>query len=420
MMSEIVVFRVIDEELIPVGTIARSGAPTFSYLESYLERADASCLSLSLPLTRDVYAEWRFKPYFEGLLPEGPMREAMAARLEARVDDYLTLLSSNGLDCIGDVVVCRRSEGLAWDAGKYVPLDMAGLQAILSDLSSQARSNVAARLSLAGTQGKVGLAHMPNAPMDQGWMRPLGGAASTHILKTSSLNRIAEFELICMASAPACGISAADTDMILLGEPVVCSNRYDRSVSAGHEGCHVERLHQEDLAQAFGVSSAAKYLELEDGTYHRIAQLLYEHSSSVLADIDQLARLAAFDYIVGNCDNHLKNLAVLHQGESVRLAPAYDLVCTTFFERYSREMGKRLGSTRAIDKVSPNDFLLLADELGLGHKRMRSICGEVAANIVDAVMGAGERFGAVLPTLPFAAEDLIGEMEPRLKVVRRV
>ena len=108
---------------------------------------------------------------------------------------------------------------------------------------------------------------------------------------------------------------------------------------------------------------------------------------------------------------------MLHQGEVVRLAPVYDLVCTTFFERFSREMGRRLGSTRNIDKVGPDDFLLLADDLGLGQKRMKSICGELSANIVGAVMAAGERFSAVLPALPFAAEDLLSDMELRLKVV---
>ena len=83
-------------------------------------------------------------------------------------------------------------------------------------------------------------------------------------------------------------------------------------------------------------------------------------------DIDQLARIAVFDYLVGNCDNHLKNLSVLHEGGHVRLALAYDVVRTTFFERFSREMGRRLGSTRSIDDVRPSDFALLAKDLGMG------------------------------------------------------
>lgn len=419
-MSKIVVSRVINEEFVPVGTIVRDDAPTFSYLESYLRRANATSLSLSLPLSRDPYSEWEFRPYFEGLLPEGPTREAMAAQLEARVDDYLTLLSASGLDCIGDVALWEKECEPTWSAGEYLPLDETSFQTTLSSLAFQAHSNVAARLSLAGTQGKVGLAHMPGVPLNNGWMRPLGGAASTHILKVSSLSRISEFELICMAAANACGINAADTDAFVLGEPIICSQRFDRAARIECGELRVERLHQEDLAQALGVTSAAKYLELEGGTFRRIAHLLYEYSSSALADINQLARLAVFDYLVGNCDNHLKNLALVHSGEYVRLAPAYDLVCTTFFERFSREMGMRLGSTRDIDIVDSNDFLLLADDLGMGRKRMKYICGELCANIADVVMAAGERFGAVIPALPFVAEDLLSDMEPRLRIVGRV
>ena len=419
-MSDIVVSRVIDEELVQVGTIVRDGAPTFSYLESYLGRPDSTCLSFSLPLSCDPYSEWEFRPYFEGLLPEGPTREALAAQLEARVDDYLTLLSASGLDCIGDVALWEKDGEPTWDAGKYLPLDETNLRTTLSNLGFQAHSNVAARLSLAGTQGKVGLAHMPGVSMNQGWMRPQGGAASTHILKVSNSNHISEFELICMVAASACGVNAAKTNAFSLVEPIICSQRYDRDVCIEDGALQVKRLHQEDFAQALGVTSAAKYLELEGGTYRRIADLLYEHSSAALADISQLARLAVFDYLVGNCDNHLKNLAVVHVGEFVRLAPAYDLVCTTFFERYSREMGMRLGSTRIIDEVGPDDFLLLADELGLGRKRMKSICGELASAIVDAVGEAGERAGKVLPELPYAAEDLLDDMEPRLKVVESI
>lgn len=201
-------------------------------------------------------------------------------------------------------------------------------------------------------------------------MRPEGGAASTHIIKVSDLSRIVDFEIVCMGAALKCGIRAADVRALEFGRQVVCVERFDRRVSVEEDVLSVERLHQEDIAQAFGYSSEAKYLELEGGTYAAIAHLLREKSSNPLEDITQLARIAVFDYLVGNCDNHLKNLSILYEGETLRLAPAYDMVCTTFFERFSREMGKRLGSTRLIDDVCPDDFLILARELGIGVRRM--------------------------------------------------
>ena len=130
--------------------------------------------------------------------------------------------------------------------------------------------------------------------------------------------------------------------------------------------------------------------------------------------------VSVFNYLVGNCDNHLKNLSVLHGAGSLRLAPAYDLVCTTFFERFSREMGMRLGSTRMIDEVRPDDFLLLARDIGLGARRMRRICAELAAHVTDAVMEAGERGAAGLESLPHTSEDLVDDMASRLAVVGAV
>ena len=418
-MESLTVSRVIGAALLPVGIIARGthGAVTFTYDQEYLDSGRVIALSHSLPLRREPYQEGQFRPYFEGLLPEGAMRSALASRVAAREDDYLSLLACNGLDCIGDVVVREVSEGLGWDGGYYEALEHGALKAVFAELETMTDSNVSSRLSLAGTQGKVGLAHDPEAPVTEGWSRPRGGAASTHILKASNLSRIEELELLCMGSAESCGLRVAHSDALMLGGPVISSARYDRVESVDAGDLRVERLHQEDLAQAFGVSPGSKYAELRDGTYHAIAQLLYERSSSALADIDQLAHIAVFDYLIGNGDNHLKNLSVVYAGDTLRLAPAYDLVCTTYFERFSREMGKRIGSARQIDFVTASDFDLLARDIGMGKRRMHAICKKVRELIVPAVIDAGERFAGIIEALPYTAEDLVADMEPRLQVL---
>lgn len=419
MMESLVVSRVAGGRLLPVGLVDRSSEsrPTFSYLEEYCESEGSIPLSRSLPLRKGAFEELEFRPYFEGLLPEGPIRTALAANLSASEQDYLTLLGCSGLDCIGDVVVRPITEGLFWDGGSYAPLDREELLRTFADAQALTVSNVASRLSLAGTQGKVGLAHLPGAGMDEGWLRPEAGAASTHVLKTSSISRIEELELLCMTAAESCGLRVAHAEALMLGRPVISSERFDRLARADERGLCVERLHQEDLAQAFGMSPGAKYLELEGGTYHAIAQLLYERSSMVLEDLGQLARIAVFDYLVGNCDNHLKNLSVVYAGGTLRLAPAYDIVCTTYFERFSREMGRRLGSTRSIDEVRAEDFDLLARDLGVGRRLMRRICAELRERVVPAVLDAGERLSDVVETIPYTAEDLVTDMEPRLSVL---
>ena len=76
-------------------------------------------------------------------------------------------------------------------------------------------------------------------------------------------------------------------------------------------------------------------------------------------------------------------------------------------------MGRRLGDTRAIDDVCPDDFTVLCRDLGLGSRRMRRICAELTEAIPEALMWAGERDAGVLETLPYSAEDIIDDMRQR-------
>ena len=52
---------------------------TFSYDPGYLADPDARAVSCSLPLRNEAYSESALVPYFDGLLPEGAARRAIAA-----------------------------------------------------------------------------------------------------------------------------------------------------------------------------------------------------------------------------------------------------------------------------------------------------------------------------------------------------
>lgn len=282
--------------------------------------------------------------------------------------------------------------------------------------------NEASRLSLAGTQNKVGLAHRPGLSLYEGWLRPLDSAGSTHILKVSSRDDYSYFEFLCMRAARSCGIKAAATDLLKLTVPVVCSERFDRIAVEGDEGLKVVRRHQEDFAQAFGLSSASKYAELAGGTLRAIARLLRETAEQPIKDIEALARLACFNYLIGNCDNHLKNLSLLYSEDwfEVGLAPAYDLVCTTWFPDLTREMGAAIGGVTTIDNVVPVDVQKLASELEIPARRLSSICSELAECIVDAVYEAVEEAPDTLDEVSWKAEELVEDLAPRRDVLARV
>ena len=53
----------------------------FTYAEGYLALPNALPLSISLPLRSERYDGERALPFFEGLLPEGGVRESVARQL---------------------------------------------------------------------------------------------------------------------------------------------------------------------------------------------------------------------------------------------------------------------------------------------------------------------------------------------------
>lgn len=249
-------------------------------------------------------------------------------------------------------------------------------------------------------------------------------AATTHILKTSDLRDIPEIEFLCLSAAAACGIRCARVRLLDEGRPVLVVQRFDRVGQLVDGRLHVERLHQEDLAQAFSVAPASKYAELPGGTVRSIARVIRRESTRPVADLSHIAQMLAFSYVVGNCDNHLKNYSLIYGDEgdgraSTFLAPLYDVVCTTRYPRFSRNMGMAIGGVRDIDAIGPENLTGLARELGLAPRVFKGLIEPVVERCEEAIMKAGEgEYGPVLESTPYIAEDLIEDMTPRMKVLQ--
>lgn len=414
-MESLAVFRLDGPEPVIAGRIALDPV-TFAYDEAYLASPRACALSCSLPLREEPFSERELMPYFDGLLPEGAARRSVAAVLNVEPDNYLMLLLRCGLEIVGDIAVTRGEPPKA--EGSYQPLDAHALDDLFSSMEELAESNSETRLSLAGTQGKTGLAHDADAPMTDGWLKPCVGAASTHILKVGSLPDVPYLEYLCMNAAAACGIDAPETHLLDFQKPVLCVERYDRRAKTSGSLLHVERLHQEDLAQALGILPSVKYRELAPSTAAAVADLLRARSSHPVEDLEAFVRITLFNYLVGNCDNHLKNLSLLHRpsGSQLRLAPAYDLVCTTRFERFSRTMGMRLGEAGVIDEVGPENLQAFARAIGVDARELAAIAQALIDKAPTALRSAGGSLPA-FPELPYVADDLLEDVAPRLEVL---
>jgi len=138
----------------------------------------------------------------------------------------------------------------------------------------------------------------------------------------------------------------------------------------------VSRFHQEDCCQACGVKTDIKYEHDGGPGFKQIRDLLVKHARLPFEDIATLVKWGLYNYLIGNCDAHSKNLSLLHNMDGcISLAPAYDLISTTIYDgrfgsKLSRNMGMRVGLHENIDKVNAEDFSIFARDV---HVRLQQV-----------------------------------------------
>lgn len=378
----------------------------FTYDDAYLSSADAMPLSLSLPLRQGRFDGAHSLPFFEGLLPEGDVRSSIARQLGISDKSPAKLLRALGKDCSGDVTVLEEDDPYQPPANDlYAPLDDGLARIAANPFGEISQLRAAGRLSLAGGQEKIALYHDGRKPLEQGWWVPMAGSPSTHIVKPQvheAYPLLVENEFFCMRLAKHIGIDVAQTHLLDLGRSMLVIKRFDREGTgiANADGLIVHRrLRQEDFCQALGFDSSRKY-EADGGpNLADINGLLLTNSAAYMQDRDALMRLVMFNYLIGNCDAHAKNYSLmLGKGSVIRLAPAYDLVSTTVYDgtfgsRLSREMGMGIGAHSNIDRISVEDFALLAHDLGASVGKLKREAKDVCADVLSCCEAASSELG---------------------------
>lgn len=83
---------------------------TFRYNDDYLLQNDAEPISLTLPLTSDVYRDKVLFPFFDGLIPEGWLLDIAERNWKINNRDRMSLLLACCRDCIGAVSIIEQKE----------------------------------------------------------------------------------------------------------------------------------------------------------------------------------------------------------------------------------------------------------------------------------------------------------------------
>lgn len=400
-MNRLFVFREFKGAYERVGMLERRDAQTrFSYCDDYLASAHAQPISALLPLGDRPFNATATRVFFDALTPEGSLRRAVRALTRTEGEDYFEILDLLRNEPIG-ALVFSDDEELAGLHRAYEPLAFEAVRRFASSPAEESLSFTAkSRISLAGAQQKIGLYHVGDDPRS-GWYLPMGAAPSTHILKvcSGSFPRETVCEALCLRAAKLLDLSACDCFLVDAGgrEPVLAVERYDRRFEDGDvrrvDGLPVPmRLHQEDMCQASGVPSSLKYEPTDANYLNLMAHALRRNSTDFNGDRFMLAYYELFHYLVGNCDNHLKNWSMLwsEDWESRTLAPLYDVVGTTIYPSLLREMGVSLCASRVIDAVGREDVVQRLRTIGISGPIAESIVADMADGVSEALAEAAQ------------------------------
>lgn len=249
---------------------------------------------------------------FEDALPDdwGRRLLAAAARLPRNRQGAPFLLSALGADGMGAL---RFSEG-----GQPLPARRPG-----SVLELAALADAAARFEAGEALESPDHRRLFEAGATPGGARPkalIDDGDAHWIAKFPSRNRDGGFDVVgletaTMRVAAAAGLEVPETRLVHLGDrKALLVRRFDITAAGG-------RRHMISFRTLCRETPSRHVL-----AYQELATALRKHSAAPEADVARLFRQMAFNAVIGNTDDHLKNFWMYHDAAGYRLTPAFDLV----------------------------------------------------------------------------------------------
>ena len=120
---------------------------------------------------------------------------------------------------------------------------------------------------------------------------------------------------------------------------------------------------KEDFCQALGIMSTSKYQN--DGG-------------------PEILKIWLFNYVMGNCDSHGKNYSLFYKNNRVELSPLYDVVSTIIYSGLTDKLSMKSGKHYEIQKVTQEDFSLLAESLNIKYSVLSNIFDDFAKKYINA------------------------------------
>ncbi len=348
------------------------GRCVFTYDPAYLE-AKHPAIAFTLPLQAAPHiCERGLHPFFDNLVAEGWLRNAQARALKADPSNRFALLLAFGKDCAGAVSVID-------PAPASEPVIDANDPIVTAALGSRA--------SLSGIQPKL------LAVKDGRKYRAARGNETSHYiakLPSGTLRDIVENEYLttiaCRALLPRDEIVHPEI-ATLEGMTALLVPRFDRLRSGA-------KRHFEEFNQLLGKRSGDdKY----DASYDDMAAFILKTPNCTPVDAWKLYRRILVCFLTGNTDAHLKNFAMFHTPDGLRLTPAYDLVAAALYPEY-RQLALAIGnaSNLVLESLRPKHLVTLSEVFGLDSAVLTEAIkklDEQRKSAAKAVTEAAKRIG---------------------------
>ncbi len=261
--------------------------------------------------------------YFDNLLPEEALREALIKDAGLHGDDAFALLQYLGAESAGSLVLLPPGAD-ASDRGRLKTLADDALSQRIRELPRKSLSSGAPKqMSVAGAQHKLLVVWR-----DGQLFEPVGGEPSTHLLKPNHLSDdypssvINEYAVQRLGTRLALGSPLVHR--LYVPEPVYVIERFDRFRDA--RGM-TQRRHVIDACQLLNKSRNFKNVSASLQTLAACIDQCRNRASARL----QLYRWLMFNVLIGNDDNHLKNISFMVSEQGIEVSPPYDMLCTAVY-----------------------------------------------------------------------------------------
>jgi serine/threonine-protein kinase HipA len=306
----------------------------FEYEEAWAKAPEGFDLAPGLPRGQlrhvDGSTHRPVQWYFDNLLPEELLRQAISREAGIKGEDAFALLEYLGAESAGSLTLLPPGKELP-STSALKPLSNEALSARIEKLPrSTLTADAPKRMSLAGAQHKLLVVKLGDQLYE-----PVGATPSTHILKPS--HPVANDypgsvinEFVTMRLAAACGLPVPQVELRYVPQPIYIIERFDRRTGPvkGVDGAAERNVVRRHIIDACQLLNRARTFKHTGATLEALREIT-ERTTNKVATRLQLFRWLVFNIAVANDDCHLKNLSFFVGADGIQLAPHYDLLATS-------------------------------------------------------------------------------------------